>query len=287
MLGIKRLLRRIRLGLTLTVGGLRVLRRHPKLLAFPLVSGVLSVAFLVALLGPLFVFETTYGLSELGDAGAYVGLFVVYFGTTFIATFANAALVHAAGESFSGEEPSVVRSLKATWDRAGIIAVWAVIAAVVGTLIRAIESRSSIGAKIIAMVFSAGWSIATFFVVPVIVFEDVSVRGMFGESLGTFRRTWGESAGAGIGIGVITGLGTLVAAFLAFNVPVMLFPSLGGFAVGVVLAGSVAVVGFLVHGALWGVVKTALYSYAQTGETPEEFDALDFETLGGTLETGR
>ncbi|WP_121821461.1 DUF6159 family protein [Halostella salina] len=286
MFGIRSFIQRIRLGLTLTVGGLRVLRNHPKLLVFPLVSGVLSIAFLVALLGPVFLFETTYGLAQLGEAGLWVGLFVVYFGTTFIATFANAALVHAVGESFAGKEPRVVRSLKATGNKAGIIAVWALIAAAVGILIQWLESRSSIAAKVVSVVFSAGWSIATFFVVPVIVFEDTSVTGMFGESVNTFKQTWGESIGAGFGIGLITGLVTVLAVLVAFAVPAVLVPSLGGFAVGGILAGTVAVLGFLVHSALWGVIKTALYAYAETDTAPEEFDALEFETLGGTLESG-
>lgn len=284
MFGIMNFFRRVKLGLKLSLGGLGVLRNHPKLMVFPLVSGILSVGFLVSLLGPIFAVDTVIGFEELGDVGVYGVLFVVYFGTTFIATSMNAGLVHAVGESFAGKEPSVVRSLKAVGRNVGTIAAWSAIAATVGLLVRWLENRGTIGAKLVALVFAAGWSLMTFFVVPVIVFEDTSVTGMFSRSKEAYVQAWGESVGAGLGITVVTALGTLIAVVAAFVVPVVLLPSLGGIAVAALLAVIAAVLGTLVYYTLWGIVKTALYGYAKTGEAPEEFDWIDFETLGGTLD---
>ena len=264
---------RLKTGFVLSVASLRVLGSHPKLAVYPLISGIATTVFALALLGPLF-------LVSGGDPGPVeaIGLFVVLFGTTFIASLFNAGLVYSVGEVFRGNDPSVRRGLGAASSQAGILLVWSFISAVVGVIIRALESRGEIGARIAAMIFSVGWAITTFFVIPVIVFEDVSPKSMFTRSASVFTDTWGETAGAKLGLGIIPALimfgGIALAALVAFALP-----TTATFVTAVVIAVGAFVVSVLVNGVITAVAKTALYVYATESIEPEEFRDFDFESL--------
>jgi hypothetical protein len=143
-------------------------------------------------------------------------------------------------------------------------------------ILRAIESQDSPVAEIVAAAFGVAWGILTYFVVPVIVFEDVSVSEMFRRSGGTFKRTWGETAGAGFGVGIVTALFTLV----GLAVAVVLFLALGGTGLGFLLAVAVGVLvvlaAYLLGTTLGSVAKTALYVYATEGSRPDGFEDVDF-----------
>jgi hypothetical protein len=259
-------------GLKLARGSLAVLRDHPKLLAFPLVGGVAGLVFIAALLG-----GTLVGTGGESGPVLYGALFALYVGSTFIASFVTAALMHATREAFHGQEPSVRRSMAVAWRRKGTLLLWAVIAAVVGVLIRALEESNEIVARIVAVVFALGWAVMTYFVVPVIVFEDAGIRGMFSRSGGLVKELWGESLGAEAGVSIVTVLLVLAGVAvtgLAF-VAIPTGTAAGLFAV--LAIGAVAIVGALLIGmALTGIAKTALYVYATEDETPPYFGGMDF-----------
>lgn len=259
-------------GLKLARGSLSVLRDHPKLIAFPLIGGLAGLVFIAVLLG-----GTLVGTGQESGPILYAALFGLYVGSTFIASFFTAALMHATRDAFHGEQPDLRRSMAAAWRRKGTLLLWAVIAAVVGVLIRALEESNEIVARIVAVVFALGWAVMTYFVVPVIVFEDVGLRGMFSRSGGLVKDLWGESLGAEAGVSIVTVLLVLVGAAVT-AVGFLVLPT--GTAAGlftVLAIGAIAIVGALLIGmALTGIAKTALYVYATEDETPPYFDGLDF-----------
>lgn len=270
---------RLKVGFGMARRSGRVLRVHPKLLLFPLVGGLSGVAFLLTLFGGLIV-----GGSLLEEPGAalYGGLFAAYLVETFIASFSTAALITATRDIFDGRQLSIRRSLSTAWDRKGPLLVWSIVAAIVGVVIRAIESQDNIVAKIGAVVFAAAWSVMTYFVVPVIVFRDPSVREMFEQSAATFKRTWGESIGAMGAINVVTFLLALVGVAFAGAI----FIVTAGLdsiqlVVTVTVGGTVVLSGVLIGKALTGIAKTALYMYATEQAAPEYFGDIDFARLGG------
>ncbi|WP_114578858.1 DUF6159 family protein [Saliphagus sp. LR7] len=271
---------RLKTGWTLTKDSLGVVRDHPRLLAFPLLAGVASLCFLALLLVPLLA------ANLFGSGVEYAVLFVLYFVTTFASTYFSAALVYAANEAFHGREPGLRESLGAIRGRLGPILAWAAIAATVSIVIKALEDADNPVAALLGSLFAVGWSILTFFIVPVIVFEDVSVTTMFERSGETFRDTWGEILSAGFGITLIVGLIglVLVGVALAVSVPVASAFAGPGLFLGVVLVGGAVVFTVLLGQAIRGIAKTALYVYAVEGVVPDEFENFDFETLGGRTE---
>jgi hypothetical protein len=264
-------LARLKTGWALSMDSLDVLRAEPSLALFPAVAGLAGTVYLVLVLGGAVLLTG-------GDPGPllYVALFVVYLGTAFVAAFFSAALTYNAREVFRGRDPTLSEGLAAAWRNRGELLAWAVVSAVVGVVLRAVESQDSPVAEIAAAVFGVAWGILTYFVVPVIVFENVSVSEMFRRSGRTFRETWGETAGAGFGVGIVTALFTLV----GLAVAAVLFLALGGTGLGFLLAAAVGVLvvlaAYLLGTTLGSVAKTALYVYATEGSRPDGFEDVDF-----------
>lgn len=270
----------LKTGWTLSIDSLTVLREHPKLLAFPAISGLATAAFFV------FLYLGVFVAGFIGGGAELVALFVLYFVTTFVASFFTAALVYAVNDTFHEREPSIGRSVRAAWEMKAPLAIWSFIAAVVSILIRKLEESNSPLSGIAASLFSLGWAVTTFFIIPVIVFEDVGVKSMFVRSGETFKETWGETLGAGLGLGIIQfllALAAIVVGVGVFFLVAIVSPTAGvGLGILVVVLGLLAA--YLIGQTIRGIAKTALYLYAREGTVPEEFTDFDFETLGGRTE---
>ena len=268
---------RFKTGLKLSKDSLAIVREHPTLLVFPALGAISALAFWTVFLVPLWI----GGL--IGSGVEYVVLFVLYFLTTFAATFFTASLVFAVNQVFHGEEPKLTESMRAAWRRKGAIFVWSAVAATVSVILKKLQESDNAVARLLSSVFAVGWTVLTFFVVPVIVFEDVTATSMFSRSAETFRDTWGESVGVGLGVTLIQFavaiVGVVVAVAVALAVGAVV--PVAGLAVGVFLVAGVLVGTYLVGQTIWGITKTALYVYAAEERIPEGFANFDFETLDG------
>ncbi|MCL9816814.1 DUF6159 family protein [Natronocalculus amylovorans] len=268
---------RLKTGWTLTKDSLSVIRDHPKLLVFPLLAGLSSIFFLVLFFLPMVIADV------IGGGLEYIVLFGLYFVTTFFSTYFSAALVHASNEVFHGREPQIRESMTAINPHIGPIVVWSLISATVSILFRMLENSDTPVASIMRSIFAIGWSIMTFFIVPVLVFEDVTATSMFKRSGETFRDTWGETLGAGFGItAIVLGIGViLVISAVAISIPLLVLSAGLGVLLTIVLVALAMVFTYLISQTIWGIAKTALYVYATEGVAPSQFENFDFETLGG------
>lgn len=247
----------------------RILMQDKELMVLPLISGGFIIAALAAL-------SFGFGLvdaSRIEQRGpeTYIPLFMMYVVTYSIGIFFQAAVVAGATERMRGGDPTVGSALAAAWRRIGAIVMWAVVAATVGVILRVIQDRLAFVGKIVASLLGAAWSLATFFVVPVLVLEERSIPDSFKRSVGVFRDTWGETVvgGTTLGAAALCAWVTLVAvaglAAMAFGV----------FAIPVFMLGAVFLMIFF--SALQGVYVASLYCFATGGgETP----GLDKTLLG-------
>lgn len=257
---------RLGTGVKLAGRSAGVLRRHPRLAVFPVVSGVASAVFVATVFGAAGVAGTLDS-----DPGIVAVLFGLYAGTAFLAAFCNAALVWAAREAFEGRSPSVGTAFRAASRHLPALVAWALVSAVVGLALRAIEESSDLAGAIIAALLSLGWTALTYFVVPVVVFEDAGPWSMFGESGRVVRETWGEAMGTEFGLGVVTFLLALPGVLLTVGLLVVL-PDGNGVLIALAVGGGLTLVGFVFGTALEGVAKTALYRYAREGSVVDGFD---------------
>jgi len=269
---------RIANGWELTKQSFNVLRMDKELLLFPLVSGLACIAVLASFAVPLWM--TGYGEALASDeqletnVAGYAVLFAFYFCNYFLIVFFNAALVACAVIRFQGDNPTLWDGLGAAMARLPQIFGWALVAASVGVILRVIESRSERAGAFVASLLGMGWSIVTFFVVPVIVIEKAGPVKAVQRSTTILRKTWGESLTANFGIGII--------AFL-LNIPAILLIVAGMFlatAVNVPLGIVVSATGMLallvislISTATSAIVLAALYLYGATNKVPGAFDA--------------
>jgi len=255
----------------------RVLMLDKELLLFPLLSGISCILVLASFAVPLW--STGYVETVLNeeapaqDVLSWVLLFCFYVVNYFVIVFFNSALVACAIIRFRGGDPTVSDGLRAAGQRLPVIFGWSLLAATVGVLLKAIESRSERVGQIVVSVLGIGWSIATFFVVPVLVVENVGPMDALKRSWGVIKKTWGESIGANFGIGFMTFLCTLVCFAPIVGGGYLLSQGHTGTAVAAFALGFIGLLLVsLISSALNSIILAALYLYAADDEIPQQFD---------------
>ena len=147
-------------------------------------------------------------IQEPGTAMSYVIMFLYYLVNYFIVVFFNTALVHCTRLYFKGEEVTIAKGLQFSMSRLGAIFSWAVFAATVGFILKIIQENVGSLGKIITGLLGIVWSIATFFVVPVLAYENVGPIGAFKRSTQLMKEKWGESLGATFSFALIHFIGS-------------------------------------------------------------------------------
>ncbi len=261
-------------GWTLATQSFRVLMLDKSLLVFPMLSGIASFFVLASFMGGLFAFSHPGNKHVVNDSTAWVLLFAYYFASYFVIVFFNCALVACAMVRFRGGTPTLGEGLRAARERTGHIVAWAFFAATVGMLLRMIEERVGFIGKIVIALLGAAWTVATYFVVPVLVVEDLGPYDALKRSTEIIRDTWGESLVSNVGIGLVT---TLVTALAVAPIGLLTwmaatkFGSVGLAITGGVLVLLILVVSALVSSALSSIVLSASYLYATEGKVPRVF----------------
>jgi hypothetical protein len=238
-----------------------VLMDEKKLLVFPLISAIAILAVLVSFIVPIFFINSGILLIPL--------LFCFYFVSYFVVIFFNSALIHAVNEKLDGRAVSLTGSLSFALSRVLNIAIWAAISATVGVILNMLRSATQRGRGIGALVgglvvslLGMAWSIATFFVVPVIIFENVNPFTAFTRSVDIVKKTWSEQIIGGFAIGVVFLLAYLIG--IALIIGGVVVPPL--IIILVPLGLLIMFLASIVQGAVEGIFLTELYRYSKNGQ---------------------
>ena len=261
-------------GWRLSMQALRVVKTDKKLMLFPLFSGVamllVMASFALPIIGTDRGQELINGL-DASDPIPYLVAFLFYAVTSFVIVFFNTALIGCALKRFKGEQPTLGDGFRIALSRLPQITAWALLSAVVGTILRVIESRSELAGRIVAGFLGMAWSVVSYFAIPVLAVEGVGPVTALKRSAGIMRRTWGESLGAEFGtgiIGLVLGLVAIIPAIVGVASGTTAIMAIG-IGITVVLMIGVA----LVTSTLNAVVIGVLYHYATEGQAPGDFDS--------------
>lgn len=261
------LFERISRGWRLTKVSFKVLSLDKEILALPLIAGVLLVAAVIGL---------GYGAFGLGlfaepGLGALLALFAIYVVVYAITIYFNAAVIEMATIRFNGGDPVLKDGFRLASRRFNRILQWAVVAATVGIIFRILrdQAKDNFLAQILVSFMEAGWNIATFFAIPIAVYQDVGPFDAIKGSMGMMKRTWGES---------LTGIATTGIVFFLLGllgiVPILI-GYLSGSATLFLVMVAVAVVYWVllaaVNSAVDGILVAGLYKYANEGRLPEAY----------------
>jgi hypothetical protein len=259
---------RISNGWKLAMSSFKILKANQQLIIFP----ILSAISLVLVIGSFFTFllaDSDWDIDNMGNmsqVGYYAVVFLFYVVNYFIVVFFNMALIHCTRLYLNGEEVTIKAGLQFSVSRIGAIFSWAMVAATVGLILKAIQDNASILGKIITGIIGLVWSIATFFVVPIIAYENVGPIDAVKRSSQMMKEKWGESISAGFSFGLIHFIGVLIICVPLFLLGNLLHPVVG-------IAAAVAA--FFVIMAIMDAAKTIFVSAVYhniKGDVSEHFD---------------
>jgi len=264
---------RIRRGWRVTKLGMHVVRADPELMVYMLFSAICSIiaAFgLVSFSGGIGYFT---GGEDMAEDGIVVGVFLSYMVIAIITVFWNAAIVASAHERLTaGTNPSFSYGIRQALKCLPQIFVWGLISGTVGLIIMALESLQESENPVVAIMggiasflVQVAWWITTFFVVPMIVLDNIGVGESMKRSPELFKQTWGEDVVATTGTGVINIL--VIVLIVITCVPLFALGELGGgLALLLMFVGIATSVLFFT--ACEAVNRVSLYYFAKTGEAP-------------------
>ncbi|MGA8542681.1 MAG: DUF6159 family protein [Thermoplasmata archaeon] len=278
--------------LTKTAFGL--IRQDRALLVFPLVAGLAILGVLALfILGILWTVPFLLGGGSAAttyEALAVVLFLVMYFLCSFISVYATAALVGAATLKLNGEQPTAADGWRIARSKLGTLLVWSLISATVGLVIQAVSRRlGGIVGVVAGAVGGATWTVVTYFMIPVLIYESDGAWTSIKRSAKLFISTFGRSIVSNLVVGLIVAAGIIVAVLLGVA---GVFLLLGRATVlGVVLIGLALAAGtifLLIGAAAEGILRAALYRYATTGKIdpdllPKGYAVTPRDTFGTPL----
>jgi len=213
---------RLHNGWDLGLQSIDVIKNNKTLIFFPIISTISTLLIFMVISAGAFaafgfdverVMNTAGSMEDSPQIMGYVILFIYYLINFTIVTFFNVALVYCARDIFNGYEVDHREGIAFAISRIGNILSWAVLAATVGVILKIIEDRvGAFGAFVVAII-GAGWTIASFFVIPVLVNEDIGPVDAVKRSMSIVKEKWGESIGANFSFGIFYLLGALLIAF--------------------------------------------------------------------------
>jgi hypothetical protein len=256
-----------------------ILRSDKELMLFPVLSAVscLIVTAVIATGGTIMMLPMRAAALAAGERFQpnqspvfLLGMFTLYVANYFIIVFFNVALVGVANSRLMGGSWTFRDGMELAWARKGTILQWALVAATVGMILRTLERRMGFIGSIIMRIIGVAWTLACYFVVPVLAFEDLTPIEAVKRSAKLFRDTWGEKVIGGFSLSLVSlvlmlpGIGLWIALMFLGGIKGMLF--------GLALMILYFLVLSVFMSAAQGVFNAALYRYACFKQVPPAFD---------------
>lgn len=243
-----------------------VLKKDKEIMVFPLISLIISIFILISFFTSFIFF---LGLDFMTTPLSYIIIFFVYVILYFIVIFFNSAVIGCATIRLNGGDPTISDGFQIAKNHIGKIVGWVIVGAIVGVILKIIHERVGFLGKIVTWIAGLAWTYATFFVIPVLIYEDKRVIASIKRSAQLFKETWGETIVGTFGFGIIFFLLALI------GLPMIFLGAMFG------LSG--AIIGFIVAFIYWliiGIISTAtngiyvaaLYQYATKNQLPSAFD---------------
>lgn len=266
---------RISNGWKISMNSFTILKKNKQLLIFPILSGISMLLMIGVFLGGILAasgwnIELIKTDNKLTN---YAIMFGFYFINYFVVVFFNMALIHCSKLFFDGEEATVSAGIKFSCSRIGVILSWSLFAATVGTILKIIQENTGSIGKIITGLIGIVWTITTFFVVPVIAYENLGAIAAFKRSALLMKEKWGESLGASFSLGLIQFLVILITAIPVILIMIYINPIAGA-----LLGVTAAIIIFAWFSAAKTLFVSSVY-HNITGNLNDHFDQQIIDSL--------
>jgi hypothetical protein len=267
---------RLSAGWSMGMASLKVIRKNKQLVLFPIISGIALILVLASFLGLILIGKGTDfgGMIEESGPADYAITFLYYLVCYFVIVFFNVGLVHCTRIYLNGGSPSFSDGVKYSMGRLPVIMGWAVLSATVGLILKAIEENGGAVGSIISSIVGVAWSIVTFFVVPVLAYENIGPLQAVKRSGSIMKEKWGESLGAAFSFGILTFIGILIIAL-----PIGIIFSLINPIVGIVMGVLAAFIIQSIVSAAEMVFIASVYHQVVEDKPVDEFGSVELDEL--------
>ncbi|SEA00673.1 hypothetical protein SAMN05192529_1066 [Arachidicoccus rhizosphaerae] len=267
---------KVRNGWKICELSLEVLRSNKKLIIFPMIS---CIALFIIISSFVFGFGyfNNWHFEQLNDPDHYIKrysfTFLIYLISYTVVIFFNIALMHCVRLYFEDKEVSLSIGIKYSVSRLGYILSWALFASTVGLILKIIQDNVGKLGKILVGFLGIAWGVSTFFVVPILAYENKTPWNALKESISMMKKLWGESLTAGFSFGILQLCAVVVFLLVSFIVGLAnIYLGIALFILGMVLTSSV-------FSALNSIFISAVYTKVSTDIDVKQFSATDVNQL--------
>jgi len=255
-----------------------ILRSDKQLMLFPVLSAIscFIVTAVIATGGAFMLLPARAAALAAGEQFRpnqspmfLLGMLTLYVVNYFVIVFFNVALVGVANSRLMGGSWTFRDGLELAWARKGTILQWAFVAATVGVLLRTIEERLGLIGRLIMRIIGIAWTLACYFVVPVLAFEDLGPIDAVKRSAKLFRDTWGEKVIGGFSLSLVSMM--LMLPSIGFVVVAAYLGGIAGLLIGVAIMFVYLLLLSVFMSAVGGIFNAALYRYACFKQVPPAF----------------
>ena len=243
---------------------LRVIRADKEILMYQTISVAICVTVLYLFLFGLFPsFDPETVEETMSEPTFAFQLFPYYFIAFLVLTYFNTATVVVATIRMKGGDHTFRDGIEAATRRLLPIFQWAGVSALMGVLLTLIRS-DPIWGVVMTWIVGFTWSVATYFVIPVLLFEEEGPITAARRSFAIVRRIWRETLDGNLGLTIV---------FISFGMLGLTIVLPVGVLLGGPLTMIISIVIFLsllgiFAAALNSVLVATLYGIARTGEIP-------------------
>ncbi len=280
--------RRYGVSLRLVRSSWSVLRRNSELLFFPLLT-VVGASLMLGGLGWSVLWLLGYDIQRVVAAPAWAHTLLTYGWLALayaVGIYTNTALVAIVLRLFRGEQPDFGEGWRLATARLPCIFGYALLMATIGMVIRLIFRPAGFLGRLLGpglertVVFTfvgLSWHVIPYFVVPVIINEDVRPLDALRRSAGIIRRTWGKDVVVNASVWLVFAGPLILVGLIASPAVTWATMTLNEWVVtGVVYALLVLLLlTLLFKMAMDGIFSAAVYEYATHGVVVAPFDPDD------------
>ncbi len=281
---------RIRTGWQLTKAALKVLQQDKELILYPLCAAlgvlwIIALFFFIAIGSGLII---SLSSPSLANMTRYIFVILFLFTAYTVSIFFEGAVITSTLQRCEGKSPTFYSGLSLPAKRIISIIFWAMFLTLVTVFIQIIrnfgrgksrgaQTASNIGASTL----ETGWHLFSFFVIPLIVIEDLSVFKALQRSKYLFVKTWGENITAQFTTGALFFILALLGV-IPFIGAILIGDNLFLAITGIFLLIWIVVL-MLLSTTINGILVALLYAYATGKRIPKNYSIV--QEIKSTMQT--
>jgi hypothetical protein len=157
-----------------------IFKKNPVLALFPIVGAVFSIISFVLLI-----------MVSKGSGIVVLALILWYLITNILIAFSNSATASLSKTALNGNKPNFSKGLKDAFGKLNLVINWGVFKTFVGTFMNILSELKF--AKYFSYSGEIAWQFVSYFIIPIMVFENKNVKDSIEESQKLIKKNWGRN----------------------------------------------------------------------------------------------